>query len=85
MTSRRWRAACRYRDRMRPVRDEALSLLRLLDAGISGWRVTGRTTCLGLSRAMLGERQGDIAVRPLVRYLRAEIRTIDRARARLTP
>ncbi len=75
---RRWRAACQHRDRMRPVRGEALALLQAIDAGLRGFRLTGRTTCLLMSKALLGGRLGEIAIRPLVRYLRAEIRTIDR-------
>jgi hypothetical protein len=75
---RRWRASCQHRDRMRPVRDEALALLQAIDAGLTGFRLTGRTCCLAFSKASLGSRRGEIAIRPLTRYLRAEIRAADR-------
>jgi hypothetical protein len=62
---------------MRPVRDEALALLRAFEAGLSGFRLTGRTTCLAWSRKMLGGREGDIAIRPLMDYLATETRAVD--------
>lgn len=74
---RRWRAACRDRDRMRPVRAEALALVQAIDAGLGGWRLHVLTCCLAFSKASLGGRLGEIAVRPLTRYLRARLRAVD--------